>query len=40
MAEWQGATRLIHACLGLPEDLTHFGVFEAFVDARRLADVA
>jgi hypothetical protein len=38
--EWRGAIRLIHAMLGLPPDLRSFGVFEAFVDARRLADVA
>jgi hypothetical protein len=34
--EWQSVTRLIHAVLGLPADLAHFGVYDAFVDARRL----
>ena len=38
--EWHGAVRLIHAVLGLRPDLTDFGVYEAFVDARSLTDVA
>lgn len=38
--EWHGASRLIHAVLGLPADLSRFGVFHAFVDARDLADAA
>jgi hypothetical protein len=38
--EWHGASRLIHAVLGLPADLSQFGVFDAFVDARDLADAA
>jgi hypothetical protein len=29
-------TRLIHGVLGLPEDLARFGVYDAFIDARRL----
>ena len=33
-AEWRGATRLIHALLGLPADLTKHGVFHAYVDVR------
>lgn len=37
-AEWRGASRLIHAVLGLPSDLTRFGVFDAFVDVRLLQD--
>jgi hypothetical protein len=37
-AEWHGASRLIHAALGLPKDLREFDVFEAFVDARLLND--
>lgn len=37
-AEWKGASRLIHAVLGLPKDLTKFGVFDAFVDVRLLQD--
>jgi hypothetical protein len=38
--EWHGASRLIHAVLGLPVDLSSFGVYHAFVDARQLADAA
>lgn len=38
--EWHGASRLIHAVLGLPADLAQFGVYDAFVDARQLADAA
>jgi hypothetical protein len=38
--EWQGATRLIHAVLGLPADLERWGVHHAYVDARQLADAA
>jgi len=38
-AEWRGATRLIHAQLGLPADLTSFGVFHAYVDVRHLTDL-
>jgi hypothetical protein len=34
--EWQSVTRLIHGVLGLPADLAHFGVYDAFVDARQL----
>jgi hypothetical protein len=33
-AEWQGATSLIHALLGLPADLTKHRVFHAYVDVR------
>jgi hypothetical protein len=36
--EWHGAVRLIHAVLGLPKDLKHFGVFDAFLDTRLLHD--
>jgi len=36
--EWHGAVRLIHAVLGLPKDLTRFGVFDAFLDTRLLQD--
>ena len=35
-AEWHGATRLIHALLGLPADLSRHGVFHAYVDASAL----
>ena len=35
-AQWHGATQLIHALLGLPDDLSKHGVFHAFVDARAL----
>lgn len=38
--EWQGAARLMHALMGLPADLSHFGVYHAFVDARQLANAA
>jgi hypothetical protein len=34
--EWKGATRLIHALLGLPEDLTAHGIHHAYVDVRKL----
>ena len=37
-AEWRGATRLIHALLGLPADLTKHGVFHAYVDAQLLTE--
>jgi hypothetical protein len=36
--EWHGAMRIIHAVLGLPRDLTKFGVFHAYVDAKLLMD--
>lgn len=36
--EWHGATRLLHAVLGLPADLSKHGVYHAFIDARLLAD--
>jgi hypothetical protein len=32
-AEWRGATRLIHALLGLPASLDRHGVFHAYADA-------
>lgn len=35
--EWRGATRLIHALLGLPADLRKHGVFHAYMDARQIA---
>lgn len=38
--EWHGASRLIHAILGLPPDISSFGIYHAFVDARQLADAA
>lgn len=34
--EWHGAIRLIHAVLGLPNDLRRRGVFDAFIDVRHL----
>lgn len=37
--EWRGATRMIHAVLGLPADLENFGVFHAYIDARQLTDI-
>ncbi len=36
--EWQGASRLIHAVLGVPKDLTSHGVFDVFLDTRLLQD--
>jgi hypothetical protein len=36
--EWHGALRLIHAVLGLPKELTHYGVFDAFLDVRLIQD--
>jgi len=36
--EWRGAVRLIHAVLGLTKDLSSYGVFDAFLDARLLQD--
>ena len=35
--EWHGATRLLHAVLGLPADLRDFGVYHAFVDAKAMS---
>jgi hypothetical protein len=35
-----GATRLLHAVLGLPASLEHFGVYHAYIDARQLTDAA
>jgi hypothetical protein len=37
-AEWIGASRLIHAALGIPKDLSSLGVFDAFLDSRLLND--
>jgi len=34
--EWRGATRLVHALLGLPPDLKNYGVFHAYLDVRLL----
>jgi hypothetical protein len=36
--EWRGASRLIHAALGVPNDLRAHGVFDAFLDTRLLQD--
>ena len=36
--EWRGATRLIHAVLGLPPNLEHFGVYHAYIDTKLLTD--
>lgn len=38
--EWEGASRLLHAALGLRADLREFGVFDVFVDVRKLPDPA
>lgn len=40
VAEWRGATRLIHSVLGIPADLSRFSVYHAYVDARQLMDVS
>ncbi|GAB4468732.1 MAG: hypothetical protein OHK0029_41200 [Armatimonadaceae bacterium] len=37
-AEWRGATRLIHALLGLPASLNGLGVFHAYADAGLIAN--
>ena len=34
--EWKGATRLIHAYLGLPADLESFRVYHVYVDAEQI----
>lgn len=34
--EWRGASRLIHATLGISEDLPSHGVFDAYLDAHLL----
>jgi hypothetical protein len=34
--EWKGATRLLHAILGLPTDLKSYGVYHAYIDAASL----
>ena len=36
--EWRGASRLIHAVLGVPNDLKPYNVFDVFLDARLLQD--
>jgi hypothetical protein len=36
--QWRGAIRLIHAALGLSEDLAGFGVCHAFLNAEHLMD--
>jgi len=36
--EWHGAIRLIHAALGLPNDLRSHCVFDVFLDTRLLQD--
>jgi len=36
--EWQGAIRLIHCVLGLPENLQRHRVFDVFVDVKLLRD--
>ncbi|MDQ6965663.1 MAG: hypothetical protein Q9M23_01925, partial [Mariprofundaceae bacterium] len=38
--EWKGATRLLHATLGLPAKLERHGVYHAYVDAKQLAVIA
>jgi len=36
--EWRGASHLIHAVLGVPKDLTSYGVFDVSLDTRLLQD--
>lgn len=36
--ERNGAVRLIHAVLGLPNELKRYGIFDAFLDVRLLRD--
>jgi hypothetical protein len=36
--EWKGASRLIHAVLGVPKDLTSHNVCDVFLDTRLLQD--
>jgi hypothetical protein len=36
--EWRRAVRLLHAALGLPANLEPRGIFDAFLDVRRLQD--
>jgi hypothetical protein len=36
--EWHGAVRLIHAVLGVPNDLKPHSIFDVFLDARLLQD--
>ncbi len=38
--EWKGATRLLHAVLGLSADLEGYGVYHAYVDAALLSPEA
>lgn len=38
VAEWRGATRLMHAVMGLPADLGGFSVYHAYIDAHQLMD--
>jgi hypothetical protein len=37
-AEWKGASRLLHAALGVPSDLAARGVVDAFLDVGKLFD--
>lgn len=38
--EWKGATRLLHAVLGLPANLEGYGVYHLYVDAAQLSSAA
>jgi hypothetical protein len=38
--EWRGATRLIHAFLGLPASMEAFGIYHAYIDVEELIDLA
>ena len=37
-AEWRGATEMIHSLLGIPSDLTKFGVYHVHIDWHELQD--
>ena len=38
MLEWEGATRLLHAVLGLPKDLKRHDVYQAYIDVNELGE--
>ena len=36
--EWEGATRLLHAVLGLPKDLKRHDVYHAYIDVNEFKE--
>lgn len=40
ITEWEAVTKLIHAALGLPEELGHHGVYHAYVNVQALPNAA